>query len=156
MPGSPIIQDRKLIGAVTGYGIFIENMLDAAGATLDNETAKSGRKQAALYTAHNFIHRTRRRLDSVKKNTESFRKILRTQLGSRNKNRFLAQQGGFLMDYYKVPIGFGMALAMNPPALNAYSAMTEDEKQQILHKAHNARSEKEMHDIVNHIAGFKN
>ena len=37
--GSPIIQDAKLVGAVnhvlvndptTGYGIFIENMLDAA------------------------------------------------------------------------------------------------------------------------------
>ena len=32
------------------------------------------------------------------------------------------------MDFYKVPIGFGMALAMNPPALNAYSAMTEEQK----------------------------
>jgi stage IV sporulation protein B len=40
MSGSPIIQNGKLIGAVThvlvndpsrGYGIFIENMLDAAG-----------------------------------------------------------------------------------------------------------------------------
>ena len=39
MSGSPIIQNRKLIGAVThvllndptkGYGIFIENMLKAA------------------------------------------------------------------------------------------------------------------------------
>ena len=38
--GSPIIQNGKLVGAVThvlvndptrGYGIFIENMLDAAG-----------------------------------------------------------------------------------------------------------------------------
>jgi len=38
--GSPILQDGKLIGAVThvlvndptsGYGIFIENMLEAAG-----------------------------------------------------------------------------------------------------------------------------
>ena len=56
------------------------------------------------------------------------------------------------MDFYKVPIGFGMALAMNPPAMNAYSAMTEDQKQQILNQAHNARSEKEMHDIVNSIA----
>lgn len=56
------------------------------------------------------------------------------------------------MDYYKVPVGFGMALAMNPPALNAYSAMTEQQKQAILSKAHNACSEKEMHDIVNHIA----
>ena len=56
------------------------------------------------------------------------------------------------MDFYKVPIGFGMALAMNQPAMNAYAAMTEDRKQAILNKAHNARSEKEMHDIVNSIA----
>lgn len=56
------------------------------------------------------------------------------------------------MDYYKVPIGFGMALAMNPPALNAYSAMTEQQKQTVLNRAHNARSEKEMHEIVNSIA----
>lgn len=59
------------------------------------------------------------------------------------------------MDYYKIPIGFGMALAMNPPAMNAYSAMTEKEKQQILDKAHNAGSEKEMHDIVNGIPTIK-
>jgi len=56
------------------------------------------------------------------------------------------------MDFYKVPIGFGMALAMNPPALNAYSAMTEEQKQAVLDRAHNARSEKEMHDIVNSIS----
>ena len=56
------------------------------------------------------------------------------------------------MDFYKVPIGFGMALAMNPPALNAYSAMTEEQKQAILNRAHNARSEREMHDIVNSIS----
>ncbi|MFR8333447.1 MAG: SpoIVB peptidase S55 domain-containing protein [Oscillospiraceae bacterium] len=39
MSGSPILQDGRLVGAVThvlvndpttGYGIFIENMLDAA------------------------------------------------------------------------------------------------------------------------------
>ena len=30
------------------------------------------------------------------------------------------------MDFYKVPIGFGMALAMNQPATNAYAAMTEE------------------------------
>ena len=53
------------------------------------------------------------------------------------------------MDFYKVPIGFGMALAMNEPAMNAYSAMTEAQKQDILKKAHNVHSEKEMHDLVN-------
>lgn len=56
------------------------------------------------------------------------------------------------MDFYKVPIGFGMALAVNEPAMNAYSAMTEDQKQAILNKAHNVRSEKEMHDLVNSLA----
>ncbi len=56
------------------------------------------------------------------------------------------------MDFYKIPIGFGMALAMNQPAMNAYSKMTEPQKQVILNKAHNARSEKEMHDLVNSLA----
>ena len=52
------------------------------------------------------------------------------------------------MDFYKVPIGFGMALAMNHSAMEAYAAMTEQQKQEILNKAHNARSEKEMHSLV--------
>ena len=56
------------------------------------------------------------------------------------------------MDFYKIPIGFGMALAVNEPAMNAYSAMTEDQKQEIINKAHNVRSEKEMHDLVNSLA----
>lgn len=55
------------------------------------------------------------------------------------------------MDYYKVPIGFGMALAMNPPALNAWSAMTEQQKQEILSRAHNAGSQTEMQEIVQRI-----
>ena len=53
------------------------------------------------------------------------------------------------MDYYKVPLGFGMALAMNANALNAYSAMTEQQKQAVLDKASHARSQQEMHQIVN-------
>ena len=56
------------------------------------------------------------------------------------------------MDFYKVPIGFGMALAMNQPAMNAYAAMTEEQKQAIINKAHNVRSEKEMHDLVASLA----
>ncbi len=56
------------------------------------------------------------------------------------------------MDFYKVPIGFGMALAVNEPTMNAYSAMTEEEKQAILNRAHNVRSEKEMHDLVASLA----
>ena len=56
------------------------------------------------------------------------------------------------MDFYKVPIGFGLALAVNEPAMKAYSKMTESQKQEIINKAHNVRSEKEMHDIVNSLA----
>ena len=52
------------------------------------------------------------------------------------------------MDFTKVPIGFGMALAMNEPALNAYAAMTEQQKQAVLRKAHNAQSRQEMQSIV--------
>lgn len=57
------------------------------------------------------------------------------------------------MDFYKVPIGFGMALAMNQPAMDAYAAMTEGQKQDILNRAHNVRSEKEMHELVASLAG---
>ena len=56
------------------------------------------------------------------------------------------------MDYYKVPIGFGMELAMNHPAMNVYASMTEKEQQAVLDKAHNVRSEEEMHALVSDLA----
>ena len=56
------------------------------------------------------------------------------------------------MDFYKVPIGFGMALAVNEPAMNTYAAMTEEQKQAIINKAHNVRSEKEMYSLVASLA----
>ncbi len=55
------------------------------------------------------------------------------------------------MDFYKVPIGFGMALAMNEPAMAAYAAMTESQKHAVLDRAHNARSQTEMQEIVQSI-----
>ncbi len=56
------------------------------------------------------------------------------------------------MDFYKVPIGFGMALAQNTAAMNHYAHLTEQQKQDILNKAHNVRSEKEMHALVASLA----
>ncbi len=53
------------------------------------------------------------------------------------------------MDFYKVPLGFGMALAQNFNAMNAYSCLSDQEKEAIVTRAHNAKSEQEMHDIVN-------
>ena len=58
----------------------------------------------------------------------------------------------FTMDFYKVPIGFGMALAQNTAAMNHYAHLSEDQKQDILDKAHNVRSEKEMYTLVASLA----
>lgn len=52
----------------------------------------------------------------------------------------------------EVPVGFGMALAQNEKAVNAYAMMTREQKQAILEKAHNARSRQEMQQIVSGIA----
>ncbi len=56
------------------------------------------------------------------------------------------------MDYQSLPIGFGMALAMNFNAMNAYSAMTEEQKQAIVEKAKAARSREELQSIISGIA----
>ena len=58
MSGSPILQNGKLVGAVThvlvsdpsrGYGIFIENMLDAAGLGMEQEAGALGDASASLF-----------------------------------------------------------------------------------------------------------
>jgi len=56
------------------------------------------------------------------------------------------------MDFYKVPIGFGLALNGNTAAMNRYAHLTEAEKQDILDKAHNVRSEIEMYSLVASLA----
>jgi len=56
------------------------------------------------------------------------------------------------MDFYKVPIGFGLALSANTAAMNRYAHLTEQQKQDILSKAHNVRSEKEMYALVANLA----
>lgn len=55
------------------------------------------------------------------------------------------------MNFYQIPMGFGMALSMNPMALNVYSAMTEEQKQAILREAGNAKSQEEMYRIINRL-----
>ncbi len=52
------------------------------------------------------------------------------------------------MDFYKVPIGFGLALSANAAAMNRYAQLSEAKKQEILNRAHNVRSEKEMYTLV--------
>lgn len=57
------------------------------------------------------------------------------------------------MDFYNIPIGFGLALSSNTAAMNRYAHLTESQKQEILHKARGVRSEEEMYSLV---AGLAN
>jgi len=59
------------------------------------------------------------------------------------------------MDFYKVPIGFGLALSSNTAAMNRYAHLTESKKRDILNRAHNARTEKEMYTLVADLANGK-
>jgi len=56
------------------------------------------------------------------------------------------------MDFYKVLIGFGLALAGNTAAMNRYAHLSDGQKQDVLNKAHNVRSEKEMYALVASLA----
>lgn len=56
------------------------------------------------------------------------------------------------MDFYKVPIGFGMALAQNEAAMVRYAHLDASQRQDILNRAHNVRSEQEMYTLVASLA----
>jgi len=50
-----------------------------------------------------------------------------------------------------MPVGFSMALAQNTPALERFGQMTRQQRQTFIDRAHNARSEREMEQIVSSI-----
>lgn len=56
------------------------------------------------------------------------------------------------MDFAKVPVGFGMALAQNGLAMAVYAGMGEAERRLVLDKARHARSEDDMRQIVDTLA----
>lgn len=55
------------------------------------------------------------------------------------------------MDFAKLPVGFSMALAQNTPALERFGQMTQQQRQVFIDRAHGARSEREMEQIVSSI-----
>ena len=56
------------------------------------------------------------------------------------------------MSFDNVPVGFGLAMAGNTAAMNRYAHLSETQKQEILNKAHNVQSEKEMYALVAQLA----
>lgn len=54
--------------------------------------------------------------------------------------------------FTELPLGFGMALAMNEPAMRGYAGLTETEKEHLILRCKDARSKEEMEKIVNSLA----
>lgn len=53
------------------------------------------------------------------------------------------------MDHYEMPVGLGMALAMNPEAMEKFAMLSEEKKQEIIAGTHSIKSKAEMHQYVN-------
>ena len=53
-----------------------------------------------------------------------------------------------------VPLGFGMALAQNPDAMDVFSGLTEDQRRQVLSKSRRIRSREEMRSYVDSLVGL--
>lgn len=50
--------------------------------------------------------------------------------------------------FTELPLGFGMALAMNERAMEGYAGLSESQKEQIIMKCKDAKSKEEMRQIV--------
>ena len=49
----------------------------------------------------------------------------------------------------EMPIGFSMALAQNPNAMQKFATLSENKKQEIINGTHFIKSKHEMHEYVN-------
>lgn len=50
-----------------------------------------------------------------------------------------------------LPMGFGMALAQNPEAMNRFAMLSSEEQRQVVNGTHAVRSKQEMQAYVNKI-----
>lgn len=55
----------------------------------------------------------------------------------------------------EMPVGFAMALAMNPVAMQKFSALNEEKKREIIEGTHSLKSREEMHKYVDSLANEK-
>jgi hypothetical protein len=54
----------------------------------------------------------------------------------------------------ELPLGFGMALAMNPDAMKVFSSLPETGQQQYLERARSVKSKEEMEALVQSLADY--
>ena len=55
------------------------------------------------------------------------------------------------MNNFEMPVGLGMALAMNPEAMEKFSFLTEQQKWEVVSGTHAIQSGKEMQQYVRNI-----
>ncbi|MBE6717141.1 MAG: hypothetical protein E7573_09495 [Ruminococcaceae bacterium] len=53
------------------------------------------------------------------------------------------------MNPYEMPVGFSMALALNPEAMQKFALLNETQKQKIINGTHNVKSKEEMQQYIN-------
>ena len=53
-----------------------------------------------------------------------------------------------------IPLGFGMALAQNPDAMDVFSGLTAEQRQRVLDKTSRIRSREEMRSYVDSLVGL--
>lgn len=56
------------------------------------------------------------------------------------------------MEKSALPLGFGMALAQDEPAMKRFETMTESQKESVLQQAHLVSSRREMQQLVSRLA----
>lgn len=56
------------------------------------------------------------------------------------------------MEQSELPVGFAMALAQNPQAMQTFARLSEAERQQVIAGTHGVRSREEMHRYVECLA----
>lgn len=56
------------------------------------------------------------------------------------------------MEKSALPLGFGMALAQNEPAMKRFETMTESQKESVLQQAHLVSFRREMQQLISRLA----
>ena len=59
------------------------------------------------------------------------------------------------MERNEMPVGFAMALAMNPEAMQKFATLSEEQKQEIIAGTHAVKSRDEMHRYVDSLVNDK-
>lgn len=57
------------------------------------------------------------------------------------------------MDINNLPVGFLMGMAMHEDALEAYSRLTEAEKEKVLNECRDAKSKSDMDRVIDRLTG---